>query len=82
FKIAGLTIFELLDTVATNIFLPIVSLLVCIFIGWVVDRKFLQNEITNNGSLKRRMFPVIRFIIRYVAPPLIFMIFLSFFIEF
>lgn len=82
FKIAGLTIFELLDTVATNIFLPIVSLLVCIFIGWVVDRKFLQNEITNNGSLKSRLFPVIRFIIRYVAPPLIFMIFLSFFIEF
>lgn len=81
-KIMGLTIFDFLDNLATNIFLPIVSILVCIFIGWVVNKKYFRDEITNDGSLNASLYPVIRFIVKFIAPPLIFLILLSFFIKF
>ncbi|MDE5869579.1 MAG: sodium-dependent transporter [Muribaculaceae bacterium] len=82
FKIFGLTIFDFLDNLATNIFLPIVSILVCIFIGWALNKSYLKNEITNSGSLHVQLYPVIQFIIKYLAPPLILLILVSYFIEF
>lgn len=81
FKICGLTIFDFLDTVATNIFLPIVSLLVCIFIGWVVKKGFFKKEVTNHGKLKGKVYPLLNFVVRFVAPPLILLILLSFFLK-
>lgn len=81
-KIFGMNIFNFLDTLATNIMLPLVSILVCIFMGWVVDKNFFKKEITNNGTTDRGIYPLIRFIIRYIAPPLIFLILLAAFIDF
>lgn len=77
-KIAGMTIFEFLDTFATNLLLPLVSLGVCIFIGWIVDKKFFKDEITNYGTTEKRLYPVVRFVIRYIAPPLLILILISF----
>ncbi|MDE6409044.1 MAG: sodium-dependent transporter [Muribaculaceae bacterium] len=82
FKILGMTIFDFLDNLATNIFLPVVSILVCIFMGWVVNKKYLRDEITNHGSLRERCYPVIHFVIKFIAPPLILLILLSYFIKF
>jgi len=81
-KIFGFTIFDFLDNFATNILLPIVSILLCIFMGWVVDKKFFRNELTNNGHLHSHIFPTVRFIIRYIAPPLIILILISSFVSF
>ncbi|MDE5791111.1 MAG: sodium-dependent transporter [Muribaculaceae bacterium] len=81
-KFFGMTIFDFLDNLATNIFLPIVSILVCLFIGWVVRKEFLHKEITNNGRLKVPFYPIIHFVIKFIAPPLIFLILLSYFIKF
>lgn len=81
-KIAGMTIFDFLDNMATNILLPIVSILVCIFMGWIVRKDFMRKEITNNNSLKGKYYPLISFVVKFVAPPLILLILLSFFIKF
>lgn len=81
-KILGFTIFDFLDNLATNIFLPIVSILVCIFVGWIVKKDFFKDEITNYGKLKATYYPLIRFVVRYIAPPLIILILVSFFIKF
>lgn len=80
--IAGMNIFDFLDNLATNIMLPLVSILVCIFAGWIVDKKFLRDQITNHGITAGRIYPVISFIIRYVAPILLFVILLGAFIDF
>lgn len=80
-KIAGLNIFNLLDTVATNIMLPTVALLTCIFIGWSVKTDFLKNQITNNGKVSQRIYPVISFIIRFIAPGLLLLVLVSAFLE-
>ncbi|MDE6535460.1 MAG: hypothetical protein K2K82_05555 [Muribaculaceae bacterium] len=75
--IFGLTLFDLLDTVATNYMLPIGGILLCIYMGWVAPRSFLQAQITNNGSFRSAVLPVILFIIRYIAPVLIAIILLA-----
>lgn len=82
FKIFGLNIFDCLDTFATNILLPVVSLFVCVFMGWVAPAKLFRKELTNNGSVSTKLYPFILFIIRWIAPVLIFIIWLTAFIDF
>lgn len=76
----GLTIFELLDTVATNILLPLGSLLLCIYVGWFSPRNMLSDQLSNFGVLHTPMLGVFRFIIRYVAPVLIAVVLVSCFL--
>ena len=78
-RIAGMNIFDTLDTVATNIMLPIVAMFTCIFVGWVVKKGFFKKELTNNGRLRQPFAPLAIFMVKYVAPPLILLILLTFF---
>lgn len=77
FHIAGMTIFDILDYVATNILLPLGSIFLCIYVGWFAPRGFLYNEITNNSSVRSCLFKPILFIIRYIAPILITIILIT-----
>ena len=81
-KIAGLGIFDFLDTLATNILLPAVSIWVCLFLGFRMNKSFLKNEITNQGKVSNKFYPYISFIIKYCAPPLLIIILLGAFIDF
>lgn len=75
--ILGMNIFDFLDTLTTNVLLPFGSILMCIYIGWILKPSFLQQELTNNGTLKSRLLPLVAFIIRWVAPVLITIIMIS-----
>ena len=77
FTIAGLTIFDFLDYTATNIMLPIGSILICIYMGWVAPKKFFYDELTNHGTIKSYAFGSIRFIVKWIAPILIATILIS-----
>lgn len=77
FHIFGLTVFDLFDQVTTNIFLPVVSLGVCIYMGWFAPKHLLADELSNNGTLRSRFTGIILFIIKYVAPVLIATILIS-----
>lgn len=76
-KIFGMVIFDFLDNFATNILLPVVAMLTCIYLGWRAPRGFMGNEITNGGTLRSRALPAIMFIIRWIAPVLILVIFIA-----
>lgn len=76
-KIFGLTIFDFLDHFTTDILLPLVSLGVCIYVGWFAPRNLLRDQLTNGGTLHSPMARVFLFIIRYVAPLLIALIFVN-----
>lgn len=78
----GMNLFNLLDTFATNICLPMAAMLTCLFLGWRAPKGLLRAELTNDGTLRGRLYPAISFIIRYVAPFLILIIWLSSFIDF
>lgn len=75
--IAGRTIFDFLDYTTTNIMLPICSILVCVYMGWVAPKKFFRNELTNNGTIKSYAFEAIHFIVKWIAPVLIAWILIS-----
>lgn len=79
-KIAGLTLFDLFDTIATNILLPIASILLCIYMGWIAPKSFFKNQLSNYGTVKSRVFHFVLFIVRFIAPILITTILIAHFI--
>lgn len=81
FKIAGFTLFDLFDNVATNIMLPIASILVCIYMGWIAPKSFFKNQLTNQGTVKSHVFKIVLFIVRYIAPILIASILVAYFVK-
>jgi len=73
----GMGFFDLFDFIVAKLIMPIGGMLICVFLGWVVDEKVLRAEITNMGALRAPYYPVFRFIIRYLAPVCILLIFIS-----
>lgn len=70
-QILGKTIFDALDYLTSNIMLPVVAIFVCIYVGHVLPKSFLRDEMTNHGTMRSAVMPAILFIIRYIAPLLI-----------
>ncbi|MBD5329995.1 MAG: sodium-dependent transporter [Bacteroides sp.] len=77
FTISGMTIFSLFDYVASNICLPIGGFICAIFVGWFVDKKFLQNQFTDNGRYPFYLIKPLRFSLRFFCPVAILLIFLN-----
>ena len=75
-KIFGMTVFDLFDYISSNILLPLGGILISVFVGWVLDKRFLRDEITNHGQLYTPLVTPIRICIRYVAPIAIAIIFI------
>jgi NSS family neurotransmitter:Na+ symporter len=76
-KLFERTVFENFDFLATNILLPLGSFFILIFLGWSYDIKQTKDEITNQGTLRSWFFPAFMFIIRFIAPLAIFLVFLK-----
>lgn len=68
FKIFGLTIFDLLDTVATNIMLPLGALAMCLYAGWFAPKGLLARQLSNNARSQGVATRAVIFIIRWVSP--------------
>ena len=73
----GLTLFDLLDYVTANILLPVGGLFTCIFVGWKLDQQVLKDQITNNGTLKFRIYTLFIVLLRYFCPLVMLMLFLD-----
>ena len=69
-KVFGMGLFDLFDTVASNVLLTVGGLLVVLFVGWKMPRADVFDELTNGGTKRRnvRLFNFFYFLIRYVAP--------------
>ena len=79
YRILGLSIFDFLDRLCSNWLLPAGGLLFTLFVGWKMKKAYVWDEITNSGTipLACKFFPVIYFLIRFVAPVGIFIVFIS-----
>ena len=75
--IAGNTVFDLLDHLTALYFMPLGGLCIVLFVGWKMKRAAVMDELTNGGSLRTGIRRVIYFIIRFVAPVAIAVIFIS-----
>ncbi len=75
FTIAGLQILDIFDFISNSVLMPIVALLTCIFVGYVIKPKMLIEEMEIGGKFtKKVLFTVI---IKYIAPVCIILILVS-----
>ena len=75
FSFAGMTILDMFDFFSNSILMPIVALLTCWFIGYVIGPKTLADEVEISGKFGRKKLFVI--MIRYIAPICILLILLT-----
>lgn len=76
-QILGMSVFDFLDSVTANFFLPMSALGVCVYVGWVLHRDFLRDELTNYGKFRSMTSPVMQFLIKFICPLLIAAILVS-----
>ncbi len=76
FRIFGLVIFDLMDFTASNLLLPLGGLFIVLFVGWYLGAGPARNEISNEGALRLGYFPLFMFLVRFIAPFAITLVFI------
>lgn len=76
-QVLGLSVFDFLDSLTTNFLLPVSAIGLCVYVGWVLHRDFIKDELTNYGTFRSRVAPVVQFLVKYVCPWLIAAILVS-----
>lgn len=69
-------IFDLLDHLSANWMLPLGGMFTSLFVGWHMKKSDLEDELSNGGLLKVSALPLLRFVLRWLAPLGIFFVFL------
>ena len=77
FTIGGKTVFDAMDFVSSNVLLPLGGMLIVVFVGWKLGKAKFFSEMTNEGKIKSPLKSVVFFVIRYVAPIAVAVIFYS-----
>lgn len=72
-KVFGYNFFDLLDNFTSKVMLPLGGLLIAIFVGFIVKRNIVLNEL-NMSTVK---FELWRLLVRYVAPVAVTLIFVN-----
>ena len=73
--IIGMQFLDFFDFISNNVLMPIVALLTCIFVGYVIKPKSVIDEVKISSKFKREKIFV--FIIKYAAPVCIVLILVS-----
>ena len=76
-KIFGQGLFSLLEYTSVNLLLPLGGFFIVIFVGWVLGKRNVKDELSNKGVLKARFINLFMVIVRVIAPVAIAIIFLN-----
>lgn len=76
-ELFDLNIFGMFDWVSSQILLVVGGALITCFVGWKMDRAQLYNELTSYGQVPLRRVRWIVYLLRWFAPFVILLIFLS-----
>ncbi len=71
----GMSFLDFFDFISNSILMPVVALLTCLFIGYVVKPKAVIEEVRLNSRFKREK--LFRIMIKYIAPVCIIIILVS-----
>ena len=72
--------FGRIDAMSSNFLLTAGALMAVLFVGWKMDENDVREEITNGGRVNTGTFKILYFIIRYIAPVAVLVIFVSNFV--
>ena len=75
FKVAGMNFFALLDNFTAIVMLPLLGILTAIFVGWVWNKKDMRAELTAEGGVDEATYPAISFLLKWVCPVLVSVVF-------
>ncbi len=72
----GQNLLDVLDYISNSLFMPMISLLTCVIIGWIVKPEWVVNEVELGGAKfgRKKLYTVM---IKYVAPALMVLLFLQ-----
>ena len=74
-KILGMPILDFFDFITNSVLMPIVALLTCVFIGFILKPLTIEEEIEKTAPFKaKRLFTVVT---KYIAPVCLLAIFIS-----
>lgn len=71
-EVMGKTINDLMDYFSNQLLLPLGGLFIAVFVGWFVAKRSVEEEL---GFFSGAMFQLWHFLIRYVVPPAVAIIF-------
>jgi NSS family neurotransmitter:Na+ symporter len=72
--LAGKTIFGLIDYFGSNLLMPLGGILMAVIAGWLISKEVSKNELQLKDD---RLFLLWLFLIRFVAPAAVLLIFIS-----
>lgn len=71
----GMSFLDFFDFISNSLLMPVVALLTCMFVGFVVGPKVISEEVKSTSAFKREKLFVV--MIRYIAPVFIVAILVS-----
>ncbi len=69
--------FDLFDFLVAKFLMPLGGILITMFVEWYLDRKMVVAQLTNNGTVHVSCLRVLLFLIRWVAPIGVGIVFLN-----
>ena len=68
---------DFLDYLTANYFLTIAAFITSLFVGWKLDKNIIKNQLTNEGSINAGYMGIFYFILKFIAPIAIIIVFLA-----
>lgn len=75
-QLFGMPLFDFLDFVTGQLFLPVGGFFTCIFIAWRMDRQVVRDQFTNWGTVSQTLYTAYLYLMKFVCPLAILIIFL------
>lgn len=78
FKLFGKNVFDCYDFLSSNILMPSVGLMLCVFIGWFWGRQNVAKALSNDGAIENQAISGIYFtLVKFVSPILVAIVLLK-----
>ena len=77
YTLMGMGVFDWFDYLSAKFCMPIGALFISIFVGWVMPKREVREQLTNWGTLPIRLYGIFRFLARWVAPLGVLIVFLN-----
>lgn len=75
--VMGMGFFSLFDFLTAKFMMPLGGILITAFVGWQLDRKLVMAELTNDGGRHLKVARMLLFLIKWVAPVGVAIVFLN-----
>ena len=82
YTVAGMNFFSLLDNFTSIVMLPLLGILTAVFVGWILKMEYMRAELTAEGGIDRKSYPIIRFLLRWICLVLVSVVFVFGIIDF